>query len=175
VSAPTRTWVDFDDFFRDNLAALRAFVIKNGFSYEEAADAAQEAMVGACRAWGYISAPRAWVYRVAIRSAVRTVARQNDGVRRAVAGGWATSREQVAADQLAAVDEQPLVEVLLARLPERQRAVIAWHLEGFDIAEIAEGLEMKPATVRSTLRHARQRLQRERGTGEPAGGAPGGA
>ncbi len=174
MSAPTQTWADFDDFFRDNLAALQAFVIKSGFSREEAADAAQEAMVGACRAWDYISTPRAWVYRVAIRSAIRAAARQTDGIRRAVAGGWATSSQQAAADQLAAVDEQPLVEVLLARLPDRQRAVIAWHLEGFDIGEIAELLEMKPATVRSTLRHARQRLLRERGPAEPQGGARGG-
>ena len=171
MSAPPQTWADFDEFFRQNLAALQGFVIKNGFSREEAADAAQEAMVRACHSWDYISAPRAWVYRVALRSAVAAAARHDDGIRRAVAGGWAITSEHAATDQLAVIDERPLVEILLAKLPTRQRTVLAWHLEGFEINEIAELMEMKSATVRSTLRHARRRLQRERALAAHRGGA----
>jgi len=39
--------------------------------------------------------------------------------------------------------------------------VMAWYYDGFATAEIATMVNRPEATVRSHLRHARQRLQRE--------------
>ena len=47
---------------------------------------------------------------------------------------------------------------MVRRLPERQRHVFAWHLEGFSCGQIAKIEQMTEATVRSHLRHARDRL-----------------
>jgi len=47
----------------------------------------------------------------------------------------------------------------LDRLPSRQREVLERLLAGQSRAEIAQELEMTNATVRSTLRHARERLK----------------
>ncbi len=45
-------------------------------------------------------------------------------------------------------------------LPAPQREVFALHMDGWQTEEIAEITEQKTATVRSNLRHARQKLLR---------------
>ncbi|NBH03416.1 sigma-70 region 4 domain-containing protein, partial [Amycolatopsis sp. SID8362] len=60
------------------------------------------------------------------------------------------------------VDQHGELIDLLASLPGRQRMVLAWSLDGFTPAQIADALRIAPATVRSTLRHVRERLRRRR-------------
>ena len=53
-----------------------------------------------------------------------------------------------------------------ARLPERQSDVMVLiHLKGCSIAEVAEILKSKEATIRSHHRHARERLRKMLGDG----------
>jgi RNA polymerase sigma-70 factor (ECF subfamily) len=40
--------------------------------------------------------------------------------------------------------------------------ILAWSLDGFTPAQIAQALRIAPATVRSNLRHVRERLRRHR-------------
>jgi RNA polymerase sigma-70 factor (ECF subfamily) len=48
----------------------------------------------------------------------------------------------------------------MARLPERQRLIVQlFEIDGFSGAEIAEMLEMRPATVRWNLHQARKGLR----------------
>jgi RNA polymerase sigma-70 factor (ECF subfamily) len=47
---------------------------------------------------------------------------------------------------------------VLSSLPSRQRQVIAWTMEGYKPAEIAEQLHIDPQTVRSNLRNARRAI-----------------
>lgn len=58
-----------------------------------------------------------------------------------------------------AIEEHSLLLRLLQQPPRQQRLVMAWHLDGFDASEISDQLNMPPATVRSNLRHARNRLK----------------
>lgn len=153
---------DFDEFFRQDFGRLVAFLVKMNFDGATAEDAAAEAMAEVCRSWTSVDNACAWVRKVAYRVAMRQSRRGSEGLRKAISGGWApTVNDYSMDDSLAAVVEQPQIEYLLAKLPERQRLVLAWHLDGFANLEIAEALDLSPATARSTLRHARERLKKE--------------
>jgi RNA polymerase sigma-70 factor (ECF subfamily) len=131
---------DFDAFFRADFPALVAFLCKAGFEVETARDAAAEAMLHALEAWPNLEDPRAWVRRVAGRLLD------------------AADDEKLAA----LVDQHAGLIGLLASLPGRQRMILAWSLDGFTPAQIAQALRIAPATVRSNLRHVRERLRRHR-------------
>lgn len=151
--------LDFDEFFRDEYGPLLAFLQKIGFERAQAEDAASEAMACACQGWSRINqSPRGWVRKAAYRIACDQVSRARDEPLRAVAGGWAVPCHYDA-DVIVLIEEQKLIVRLLQQLPQQQRLVIAWHLDGFDTNEVSDQLNMPPATVRSTLRHARKRLR----------------
>jgi RNA polymerase sigma-70 factor (ECF subfamily) len=148
----------FDEFFRSEYPLLIGFLQKIGFEREQAKDAAAEAMTGAYESWARIDRPRAWVRKVACRIASEQARRAREGPLKAVAGGWA-SATHYEVDVVELNEEQDLLLRLLRQLPRQQRLVMAWHLDGFDSNEISELLGRPPATVRSTLRHARDRLK----------------
>lgn len=168
--------LDFDDFFRREFGHLVAFLVKMNFDRATSEDAAVDAMIAARSNWAMLKCASAWVRKASYHNALKASQRNREGVKRAISGGWLNGpNDHSVDDTLAAVVEQPQVEYLLAKLPERQRLVLAWHLDSFTNAEIAEALEMTPATVRSTLRHAKDRLKKEfEGTGRESeeGGEP---
>jgi RNA polymerase sigma-70 factor (ECF subfamily) len=145
---------EFDAFFRADFAPLVAFLCKAGFEVEAARDVAAEAMLHALEAWPTLEDPRAWVRRVAGRLL------DAPGDARA---DWTLAGDPRDGEELAGLVEQHagLID-LLASLPGKQRMVLAWSLDGFTPAQIAEALRIAPATVRSTLRHVRERLRRTR-------------
>ncbi|MGW3967439.1 RNA polymerase sigma factor [Amycolatopsis sp. NPDC005003] len=145
---------EFDAFFRADFPALVAFLCKAGFEVETARDVAAEAMLHALEAWPIAEDPRAWVRRVAGRLL------DTPGDARA---DWTPAGDQRDDEQFAGLVEQHagLID-LLATLPDKQRMVLAWSLDGFTPSQIAEALRIAPATVRSTLRHVRERLRRLR-------------
>ncbi|WP_329044607.1 LuxR C-terminal-related transcriptional regulator [Amycolatopsis sp. NBC_01488] len=145
---------DFDAFFRADFPSLVAFLCKAGFEVETARDIAAEAMLHALEAWPTLEDPRAWVRRVA--------GRLLDAVDDARAD-WTLAGDPRDDEKLGAVADQhaDLLE-LLAALPGRQRIVLAWSLDGFTPTQIATALRIAPATVRSNLRHVRDRLRRHR-------------
>ncbi len=62
------------------------------------------------------------------------------------------------------------MQVALARLSPRRRAVVALHeLEGTDVAEVARLLGISRATVRWHLAAARRDLKQFLGVEDPAG------
>ncbi|WP_410673289.1 RNA polymerase sigma factor [Amycolatopsis sp. cmx-4-68] len=145
---------DFDAFFRADFPGLVAFLCKAGFEVETARDAAAEAMLHALEAWPTLEDPRAWVRRVA--------GRLLDGTGEARAD-WTRAGDPQDDEKLAAlVDQHAGLIGLLASLPGQQRMVLAWSLDGFTPAQIAQALRIAPATVRSNLRHVRERLRRHR-------------
>jgi RNA polymerase sigma-70 factor (ECF subfamily) len=150
----------FDGFYEEDFPLLVGFLCKSGFEREVARDAASEAMLCAFEDWDSIRSPGAWVRRVGFRKATEQVRRVRDGVQRAMRSDWACSDEYAEDKLIALSDEAGLVVSLLARLPDRQRAVMAWSLDGFSDAETAEELGVAQSTVRSHLRHARERLKR---------------
>jgi len=148
----------FDDFYRDDLTRLVAFLCKAGFGLEPAKDAANEVMTLAYKNWSSIRSPRAWVRKAAFRAAVKEAERTRTEAGRAAASGWLVDSYVDIAGH-AEVEEQPTIKALLARLPPQQQQVMAWHLEDFRAGEIAEVMGLEPATVRSHLRHARDALR----------------
>jgi DNA-directed RNA polymerase specialized sigma24 family protein len=145
---------DFDAFFRADFPALVAFLCKAGFEVETARDAAAEAMLHALEAWPTLEDPRAWVRRVAGRLLDAAGDARAD---------WPQAGDPQDDEKLAAlVDQHAGLIGLLASLPGRQRMVLAWSLDGFTPAQIAQALRIAPATVRSNLRHVRERLRRHR-------------
>jgi RNA polymerase sigma factor (sigma-70 family) len=151
----------YDGFFRRAFARLVLFLIKIGASREEAEDSAQEAMTKAYEHWDVIEHPEAWVRVVAERMYLAASARARAAPVKAVAGGWAGDGTHTDVDPVVFGEQQRKVFNLLRRLPYEQRRVMAWYYDGFAIAEIAARVGRPEATVRSHLRHARQRLQRE--------------
>jgi RNA polymerase sigma-70 factor (ECF subfamily) len=148
----------FDEFFRQETKALIAFVRRAaGVTQEQAQDAVQDAMIKAYPVWADLTSPRAWIRVAAYRNAVFEAARTQDGVLRAVAGGWTATTHHDPDVVVLNCEHEQLLRYLVD-LPRRQRIVMAWHLDDFDNDEIAEQLQMAPATVRSNLRHARKAL-----------------
>ncbi|MEV6646595.1 sigma-70 family RNA polymerase sigma factor [Amycolatopsis sp. NPDC051371] len=145
---------DFDAFFRADFPQLVAFLCKAGFEAELARDIAAEAMLHALEAWPTLEDPRAWVRRVAGRLLDAAGDARTD---------WTQAEDAADDEKLAAlVDQHAGLIDLLASLPGQQRLVLAWSLDGFTPTQIATALRIAPATVRSNLRHVRERLRRHR-------------
>ena len=154
VRGPVCGLDEFDAFFRADFPPLVAFLCKSGFEVETARDVAAEAMLHALEAWPALEDPRAWVRRVASR----LLDAAGD-----VRADWTLAGDPRDDEKLSAlVDQHADLLGLLAALPGQQRMVLAWSLDGFTPAQIAEALRIAPATVRSNLRHVRERLRRQR-------------
>ncbi|GAA3879168.1 sigma-70 family RNA polymerase sigma factor [Saccharothrix violaceirubra] len=142
----------FDEFFRADFARLIAYLGKLGFRREDAEDAAEEAMTILYTRWSQVEHPGAWVRSAARRCASRFARREQErGAREALGGTLGHDGAHHVEEVLWLTDE-------LARLPTRERDVVALRVEGFSAAEIATILAVRPATVRSHLRNARKRL-----------------
>lgn len=150
---------DFDAFFIDDFPKLTALLITLGYGSGLAQECAAEAMYKANERWAELDRPHAWVRKVAIRDAMKQVVRDAEGTRRAAEGGWAEFASSP--DPARIVEARQQREELLGGLPDRQREVMALKLDGFEPTEIADILNLSPETVRSNLRHAREKLKKK--------------
>jgi DNA-directed RNA polymerase specialized sigma24 family protein len=145
----------YDDFFRAERAKLACFVRKLGATWEEANDAAQEAMVAALVRWETLTNPRAWVRVVAERKFLRQKVRTDQREELAARPGWGVENSCPLPAESEGTQE---VLSMIGRLPPAQRRVMAWTYDGYEPAEIAAVFGESAATVRSNLRHARQQI-----------------
>ncbi len=150
---------DFDAFFTDDFPKLTALLITMGHGSGIAQECAAEAMYKAHERWADLDRPRAWVRKVAIRDALKQAVRDAEGTRRAAEGGWADFA--TSPDPARIVEARQQRQELLKGLPDRQREVMALTLDGFEPTEIADILALSPETVRSNLRHARDKLKKK--------------
>jgi RNA polymerase sigma factor (sigma-70 family) len=105
--------------------------------------------------WPTIQYPHAWLRRVAQRAYYRRVVREFPVESTPDRPGpLPTAR----AAELH--DEARTVHAALARLPSKQRQVMAWYVDGYSPAEIAAELGADPAAVRQNLAKARKNLKR---------------
>jgi len=153
-SVPTRNRVriPFDKFYRAEMAALVRFVRRYGADVYAAADAAQDAFTEAYPQWSTIENPRAWLRVVACRSYYRRRLRETPV--EAV-----PDRPVIYEDTVEIGEQGRRVFEALAALPERQRQVMAWHLDGYDNTEIAQHLDITVAAVRQNLCRGRRALK----------------
>jgi RNA polymerase sigma factor (sigma-70 family) len=147
--------LDFAEFYRSSRDdCLRAVLVVVG-DYDSAQEAVAEAFVRACASWRAVSRhpnPAAWVARTAL----------NVNVSR-----WRRRHREVPASDLAALADTPAagsgvqdlidpqIMSALARLPARQRQVIALRLIlDLDTRATAKALGIRPNTVMAHMARA---------------------
>jgi RNA polymerase sigma factor (sigma-70 family) len=142
---------DFAALYTSLVPRLVTLLMLLGASYADAADAAQRTMIQLYRRRDTVRDPQAWARRVA---------------RRELLHGF-TERERPVGEvpePPALLQPSPQGEwerrhdllTILARLPQRQREVLALTIDGYQPAEIAEELGIAGPAVRASLYKARQ-------------------
>ncbi|MGY1947725.1 RNA polymerase sigma factor [Nocardia asiatica] len=150
----------FAVFYRTYLPRLVGFLVNRGASVDDAAEVAQEAMARAWKSWSAISFAPAWIFPVAIRiyaerlRTIRDTPVSDVGERSVLIPADSDIDEWIAGHSY---------HQIVRELPERQRQIMEWRMQGYDNDQIAQQLCIKPATVLSLLRRARRTLSAHRG------------
>jgi RNA polymerase sigma-70 factor (ECF subfamily) len=146
---------DFNAFYTQEMSAVTVFLMHQGATAYEAADAAHEAMAKLLPdLWRTLNHPRTWLRITAQRCYWRqsnTRAAPTDPVPDRPGGTCPLAAVVITEFQQAVLDA-------LCRLPPTMRTVMAWDIDGFTYTEIAEALSMSPAAVRQNISRARKRL-----------------
>jgi RNA polymerase sigma factor (sigma-70 family) len=142
----------FDQFYRAEMAPLVRFIRRYGADVYAAADAAHDAFAAIYPQWDAIENPHAWLRLVACRIYYRRRLRETPVEE-------VPDRPVIYEDPVETGEQGRRVFEALAALPERQRQVMAWHLDGYDNAEIARHLGITDAAVRQNLCRGRQALK----------------
>ncbi|QVI19689.1 sigma-70 family RNA polymerase sigma factor [Nocardia tengchongensis] len=157
---------EFDRFFRRYAPGLVGFLVVQGASIADANEIAQESMIEAYRDWTAIAYPASWIRVVAsrkLRHRLKLAAREssldlllagNEDQRLLSSGDEFTAEESLEA-MLTNLD----LHRFLQRLPQRQRQILAWTMQGYTPKEIADILHLSPEGVRSSLHKARDTLR----------------
>ena len=150
----------FGLFYRSSFVSLAAQCIRFGVPAADAPGLVQDLMLEIYARWAEISFPGAYARRVVafraadlLKQSSRLLVKDLDYF--AKLGHELTSGLP---NGLFAVEGEQLVLEALAQLPSIQRSVFALTYDGFACEDIGEILDMKEATVRSNLRHARKTL-----------------
>ncbi|MCX4529850.1 sigma-70 family RNA polymerase sigma factor [Streptomyces sp. NBC_01551] len=148
---------EFAALFVDLAPRTRLHLLYLGAQPAEAEEAVQDAMLSllqALRGGMNVQHPKAWVRMVAARNFFRrkTTTTIRETLVRDVPDFAAP--HSMDAEVATAVD----VLEALKRLPARQATIMRLFAADYSVSEIADLLEMTPATVRSNLRHARKKL-----------------
>jgi len=142
------------------IAQYAGSIIRLAFSYvknmADAEDIAQDVFVAYWRAQPAFESrehEKAWLFRVAINKS-----------KNAVKAGWFKSRNMLPKSLSYLPKEQSDVLLAVLALPKKYRLPIHLHYyEGYSIAEIAELLSSKPATVGTRLSRGRSLLKTKLG------------
>lgn len=157
----------FEQFFRDEYAAIVALASWLTGDRSSGEDLAQEAMGAAHRRWSEVGGydrPGTFVRRVAINLASNE--RRRRGRERRAVDRLGPSRDASARDGADPASLRPddALWSAVARLPLHQRAAIGLrYLEDRTTGEIASALECSEATVRVHLHRAHRRLAEQLG------------
>lgn len=147
----------FEEVFRVEYAPVLRTVYLICHDHHRSEEITQDAFVQLLRHWERVRSldkPGAWVRRVAIRLAVKSVHRETRRVR--------TQRDVSGPVPTEAMDRDVMTAV--RRLPAQQRAaVVLYYFEDRPVDEIADLLGCAPSTVRVHIHRARGRLARELG------------
>jgi RNA polymerase sigma factor (sigma-70 family) len=143
----------FDDHY--DQVARTAFLIVADWGRAE--EIAQDVFVQLLRYWPRVSRhemPAAWLRRVAVRLAVRSVRREQ----RLTSALARTAQVPAVADPAEAAASADVLAAL-GRLPGKQRAAaVLFYFEDRSLEEIAELLDCSPSTAGVHLHRARTRL-----------------
>lgn len=147
----------FAEFYGDDFRKLTGFVIMLGASPQDAADIVQKAMIALLEKWGSVDHPGAWVRTVATRMHLKTAPVSIHEVVTEVVPDRPSALYSPA-DLVEISEASTRIVALLDELPEQQRMVMAWRLDGYDDTEIARGLGTTRVAVRRAAARARKTL-----------------
>jgi RNA polymerase sigma factor (sigma-70 family) len=149
----------FDELFEAHFRRLYRYLNRLSGDAELAADVAQEAFVKLYQRGSLPDAPAAWLITVAMnlfRNAVK-------GRRRRLELLTPSRVEGILADPPASPDRamevddsRRRVRSALDRMPERERAMLLLHAEGYSYREIAAALNLNEASIGVFLARARR-------------------
>lgn len=163
----------FEALFRSHVGALLGYALRRVDQAEDAADVVADTLLVAWRRLDEVpggTETRPWLYGVARR----VLANRRRSGRRRDRLGERLRRELgrlTVPDHAAAVETTVVVRAALARLDADDREVLqltSW--EGLAPTEIALALGIPPATVRTRLHRARQRLRQQLGGDDSSDG-----
>ncbi|MFB8441237.1 RNA polymerase sigma factor [Streptomyces niveus] len=143
-------------------SGLLGFLIMQGAKWPEAQDAVQDAFTELIRSNCTIDHPRAWLRKVAYRMwrrSRRIPEYPEDDLLVLEEANPSRTFWENATDAAALSFDDRRVLSLLQKLPAKQAAVMAWHLDGFTSEEISEVMEISRAAVRQNLSRARSTLK----------------
>ena len=165
---------EFDAFFAHYQQPLYGYLRRLVPADDAATDLAQEAFF---RAWQHFAEvrtyerPAAWLFRVATNLAISHLRRRLPASLSQTARALRHDPDSSnpAADDELLVDpgdfatasaERDLINALLSRLPEQQRAALLLRaVHGFTCDEIAQTLSISPVAARKTLSRGRERFR----------------
>jgi RNA polymerase sigma factor (sigma-70 family) len=152
----------FSAFYRRFVPTLVSFLMWQGARLADAADIAQVTMSQAYTFWSTIREPEMWARRLASRELARRIARVEEPPANEMPEH--TSLLSPLPDVI--LWEQHEVMRVLAQLSPRQRQVMAWSLDSYTPAEIAQELRLTSEEVLENLTHARKTLAQNLDTTE---------
>lgn len=149
--------------YQEDQPYLIRFLLRHGATFPEAEDAVHSAFVELMRARQSVRSPRAWLRTVALRAFLRqTVPEDPEGdLADRLAETSVNWHTPLQAAELG--EQQRRVLQALLQLPFKQRTVMAWHLDEFSTAEIAEAMGMEKPAVLQNLSRARRTLKLQLG------------
>ena len=139
--------------------ALVRFLLFNGATWTAAQDAAQDAFTQMCTPGLSIAYPKAWLRKVAWRFWVKQKVAPEELCSEPPEPHELTMHWQTPAQSAELDQENKAVIAQLLQLPAKQRAAMAWTLDGFTTEESARAMGTTPAAVRQNLARARTALK----------------
>ncbi|MEU5782272.1 RNA polymerase sigma factor [Micromonospora lupini] len=146
---------DFAVYYEGDYKPLVGLLIRWGAFQYEAEDVAQEAMQAAFMTWPTVQSPKAFV-----RKAAHRILRRRWQVAEREACAARRAAQDAMVEAFDANEDLPEYRRMMRALPDAQRVVFELHHDGYGYAEISEITGQQRETVRSNVRHARQKLVR---------------
>lgn len=128
-----------------------------------AAEAVQESWISSMRAIRKLQDParfRSWLYRIVHNQCIDLIRSRQKQLKTNTEHALAAETTQTSSD-MEALENEELIDHVLARMPENQRAILAlFYLSELDVSEISELMKLPEGTVKSRLHKARQTFKR---------------
>ncbi|WP_336160000.1 RNA polymerase sigma factor [Amycolatopsis sp. VC5-11] len=152
-------FASFAEYYRADARSLVRFLMMLGTSAHDAADIAHNVLADMFPKWEQIRSPRGWARQHATWALYRKpVSAQHETLVDVVPDS--TAAALLAPEDCAEVAEAARdVRELLAPLPEQQRVVMAYVMEGFTHLEIAKLIRTTPSAVAKAAARARTSLK----------------
>lgn len=149
--------MDFEQLYQDNFFKVQSFCQKWTEDADDAYDIAQESFIELMKrnGGGELVNPLSWVYRVAYN---RCVNRHKFNLRFVFGALAGSSNSVYTSDDEITQERLQAVRRAMQRLNHRERALVTLYKMGFTYTEMANVVEINPASVGKTLTRAIDKL-----------------